>query len=72
MLAIGIGSLVSETTNEALHDRIEDAIEWTLALLLEVNSLFCAILWRDLPWRLEFRPAHGSRFSVEDAETEWL
>lgn len=58
MLAIGIGSVVSEASNEAFHDRIEDAIEWVLALLLEVNFLLCALLWRNLPWRLEFRPAH--------------
>jgi len=58
MLAIGIGSVISEASNEAFHDGIEDAIEWVLALLLEVNFLLCAILWRDLPWRLEFRPAY--------------
>ncbi|MEE4277036.1 MAG: hypothetical protein V2I82_01060 [Halieaceae bacterium] len=55
MLAIGIGSVISETFNEPVHDRIEYAIEWVLALLLQLNFLFAALLWRQLDWTMAFQ-----------------
>ncbi len=54
MLCIGVFSVVVEALNEQMHDGIEDAIEWILALLLEVNFLLCAMLWYRLPWRIAY------------------
>lgn len=47
MLAIGMFSVIVQSVSEAWHDTIEDAIEWQLALLLQVNFLFTVTLW----WR---------------------
>ncbi|MEM6774075.1 MAG: hypothetical protein AAF933_04340 [Pseudomonadota bacterium] len=54
MLCVGVLSVVVEALNGDLHDRVEDAIEWLLALLLQVNFLLCAMLWYRLPWRLAY------------------
>jgi hypothetical protein len=54
MLTIGIGSVFSEWLNEPVHDEIEDAIEWILALLLQLNFLLIALMWRRLPWKLAY------------------
>ena len=56
MLLIGVMQLVSEE----LHDSFEDAIEWQLALLLQLNFLFCLRLWWRGNWSLEFRERRDS------------
>lgn len=55
MLVIGVLSVLLQLLSEDWHDRIEDAIEWQLALLLQLNFLFSAGLWRRSDWRLAFR-----------------
>lgn len=54
MLVIGIFSVLVQLLNKDWHDAIEDAIEWQLALLLQLNFLFSAALWRRGEWRLVF------------------
>lgn len=56
MLCIGVGSVVIRALDPIWHDAIEDAVEWQLALLLQLNFLFCALLWRRGSWHLTFRP----------------
>lgn len=55
MLTIGIVSVIVQLISEPWHDAIEDAIEWQLALLLQINFLLTALLWRDADWRLVFQ-----------------
>lgn len=54
MLVMGVFSVVVELISENWHDEIEDAIEWQLALLLQLNFLFSAALWRRGEWQLVF------------------
>lgn len=54
MLAIGIGSVLIQAWSEDWHDQVEDAIEWQLALLLQLNFLLSAGLWHKSPWELAF------------------
>jgi hypothetical protein len=54
MLLIGVMSVLMEVFYEAVHDSFEDAIEWQLALLLQLNFFFCTRLWWRSNWRLEF------------------
>ena len=57
MLFIGIFSVIVQALDETWHDAIEDAVEWQLALLLQINFLLCAFLWRGSAWRLAFQCA---------------
>ncbi|GAB5413902.1 MAG: hypothetical protein Cons2KO_15050 [Congregibacter sp.] len=52
MLAIGLISVGIQAVDDTLHDRVEDAVEWQLALLLQINFLLCALFWRRTHWRL--------------------
>ena len=52
MLLLGVFSVIVQAISEAWHDAIEYALEWQLALLLQINFLLCARLWWDTPWRL--------------------
>ncbi len=54
MLLIGVMSVVMELASEDLHDSFENAIEWQLALLLQLNFLFCTRLWWRSDWKLAF------------------
>ena len=54
MLALGIFSVVVQAISEVWHDAIEDAIEWQLALLLQLNFLLTTRLWWRTDWRLVF------------------
>jgi hypothetical protein len=54
MLCIGVLSVVIQAISEPWHDAVEDAIEWGLALLLQVNFLLVALLWRRPPAELNF------------------
>ncbi|MFT7289255.1 MAG: hypothetical protein ACI87W_003384, partial [Halieaceae bacterium] len=55
LLCIGMLSVLLQLLNAPWHDRVEDAVEWGLALLLQLNFLLCASYWRRSPWRMEFR-----------------
>lgn len=52
MLLIGVCSVIVQLLSEAWHDGIEDAIEWQLALLLQLNFILAASLWWNSPWAL--------------------
>jgi hypothetical protein len=54
MLCIGVLSVIIQAISEPWHDAVEDAIEWSLALLLQVNFLIVALLWRRPPADLRF------------------
>lgn len=54
MLALGVGSVVIQSISEAWHDAIEYALEWQLALLLQLNFLLGAVQWYRAPWELRF------------------
>lgn len=54
MLVIGIASIVIQAISESAHDRIEDAIEWQLALLLQLNFFLSSALWRHGEWQIGF------------------
>jgi hypothetical protein len=54
MLALGVFSVIVQAISEAWHDAIEDAIEWQLALLLQLNFLLTARLWWRTHWQLGF------------------
>ena len=54
MLAIGVCSVAVQAYDPDLHDRIEDAVEWQLALLLQLNFLLSALYWKRSDWRLGF------------------
>ena len=55
MLAIGMLSVTVQAISDTWHDSIEDAIEWQLALLLQLNFLLTARLWWRTDWQLDFR-----------------
>jgi hypothetical protein len=59
MLFIGICSVVVQALSEAWHDAIEDAMEWQLALLLQINFLLAARLWWRSPWKLALVRGRG-------------
>jgi len=54
MLCIGVGSVIIQAISDPWHDTVEDAIEWALALLLQVNFLIVSLLWRRQPAELAF------------------
>ncbi|MEO0438292.1 MAG: hypothetical protein AAF098_15435 [Pseudomonadota bacterium] len=56
LLLIGIVSVLVQLYDEALHDNVEDAIEWQLALLLQINFMFTVALW----WRPWWNPLGGA------------
>jgi hypothetical protein len=45
-LVAGIASLIAGLVFPDRHDDLEDAFEWTMALLLNVHVLIVALLWR--------------------------
>jgi hypothetical protein len=59
MLALGILSVIVQSISEDWHDAIEDALEWQLALLLQLNFLLGAWQWRRGDWVLRFEEAPG-------------
>ena len=52
MLVIGIFSVLVQAVSEDWHDAIEDAIEWQLALLLQINFFLSVRLWWPADWTL--------------------
>ena len=55
MLCIGLCSVIIQAISDPWHDTVEDAIEWALALLLQLNFLIVFLLWRRPPAELAFR-----------------
>ena len=60
MLVIGVGSVIVQLVNDSWHDEIEDAIEWQLALLLQLNFLLSARFWWRAEWQLQFHRARDN------------
>ena len=60
MLLIGIFCVALQLFDEALHDSVEDAIEWQLALLLQLNFMFSVALWWRGRWSLALSERPGS------------
>lgn len=56
MLGIGVFAVLLQLVHEPWHDAMEDAIEWQLALLLQINFLLCARLWDRQGLALRFYP----------------
>ncbi|MEC7816270.1 MAG: hypothetical protein VX939_08355 [Pseudomonadota bacterium] len=50
-LTVGMVSVLMEGVAPELHDQKDDAFEWVLALLINVQALWLAVLWR----RSDFR-----------------
>jgi hypothetical protein len=50
-LTVGMVSVLMEGMAPELHDRKDDAFEWVLALLINLQALWLAVLWR----RSDFR-----------------
>jgi len=57
LLCTGVLTVLFEAWNEDWYDTIEDAFEWVLALMLQLNFLLAWLVWRRLPWRLEVNSA---------------
>jgi hypothetical protein len=55
MLCIGVYSIIIQAIDESWHDAIEDAVEWLLALLLQLNFLLCTAVWWRSEWELGIR-----------------
>jgi hypothetical protein len=53
LLCLGLLTVALDAWNEAWYDRVEDAFEWVLALLLQVNFALGYVVWRQADWRLE-------------------
>lgn len=45
-LLIGVFSVILDGVAPVFHERLEDAFEWVLALLLNLHALWVAVLWR--------------------------
>lgn len=56
LLCLGVATVIWQVLDEAGYDALEDAFEWVLALLLQVNFLLGYLLWRRVGWRLAVRP----------------
>jgi hypothetical protein len=54
-LLIGLVSVLIGLVMPERHDALENAFEWTLALLLNVHALAIAVLWRKTGFRLSSR-----------------
>ncbi|MEE4250825.1 MAG: hypothetical protein V2I38_09570 [Alcanivoracaceae bacterium] len=54
-LLIGLLSVLTGLVLPERHDELENAFEWTLALLLNVHALIVALLWRKSDFQLATR-----------------
>lgn len=59
MLFIGVSSVIIQSLSESWHDAVEDAIEWQLALLLQINFALVTVLWWRSPWTLALQRRAG-------------
>ncbi len=57
LLCTGVLTVLFEAWNAEWYETIDDACEWVLALLLQLNFLLAWLVWRRLPWRLEVSSA---------------
>ena len=55
LLLLGVLTVVLDAWDEEFYDSVEDAFEWNLSLLLQVNFLFGWVLWRRAGIGLELR-----------------
>ena len=46
LLSLGLLTVVLDAWDEAFYDSVEDAFEWNLSLLLQLNFLLGYLLWR--------------------------
>jgi Frag1/DRAM/Sfk1 family len=52
LLGLGLGTVLWNALDPAGYDAVEDALEWILALLLQLNYLAGYLLWRRDGWQL--------------------
>lgn len=52
LLAAGLLTVVLDAWDEARYERVEDAFEWVLTLLLQSNFLLGYFVWRQANWTL--------------------
>lgn len=52
-LAIGIVSVILQGVVPDVYDNIDDAFEWTFALLINIHALWVAMLWRRSDFRAQ-------------------
>jgi len=45
-LSVGILSVIVDAVVPEVHDQIDDAIEWILALLINLHAIWIAVLWK--------------------------
>ena len=46
ILAVGMASVILDGVAPAWHDQVDNAFEWSLALLINIHALWLALLWR--------------------------
>lgn len=70
LLALGVSTVIWDALDSASYDDVEDAFEWILAFLLQVNFLFGYGLWRGQRWRLVVEQPGGYRMADRLPTTE--
>ncbi len=55
LLGAGLLTVILDAWDENYYETVEDAFEWVLALLLQLNFLLGYIVWRRAGWRLEVK-----------------
>ena len=56
LLFIGLLTVAFDAWDDAWYDTLEDAFEWVLTLLLQLNFLAGYFLWKRCAWSLEIAP----------------
>jgi hypothetical protein len=57
LLGVGLVTVVLDAWDGAYYDTVEDAFEWLLALLLQLNFLLGYLVWRRAEWTLAVKRA---------------
>jgi hypothetical protein len=57
LLAVGLLTVVIDAWDADYYETVEDAFEWVLSLLLQLNFLLGYLVWRCAGWSLEV--SHG-------------
>ena len=52
LLAAGVATVALDAWDEDWYETVEDAFEWVLSLLLQLNFLLGHLVWRAAGWRL--------------------
>ncbi len=55
LLATGVLTVILQAWDGAWYLSVEDAFEWSLALMLQVNFLLGYLVWRRAGWQLQVR-----------------